>query len=381
MENAIVDVLAAVLRDDERGVADLAELPADAVRAEAVRHGVAPLIDDRLAGRSGVPGELRRLFREEARREAATDVVRDVEIVRLLGVIAERGVEPIVFKGAHLARSHYPRASLRPQLDTDILIPESARSIVHDAMGALGYGSDAQVAGDLVKHQRTYVRQESPAVQHVVDVHWRVSNRQLFASVLSYEDLVARAVPVPGLPPGVRGPADEDALLLAAIHRVAHHADLDRLIWIYDIDLLARRLDETGWARLAARAVERGIAVVTASSLAHAVDRLGSPVPPDLVAALRSGASAGEPTAAYTTFRGQFEVLTDNLRALPTWSARRRLIREHLFPPADYIRRVYAPSSTAPLPVLYAWRVLRGAPVWIVQSWSRARRRRLANFK
>ena len=39
-----------------------------------------------------------------------------------------------------------------------------------------------------------------------------------------------------------RGPSSVDALVLAAVHRIAHHFDSDHLIWLYDIDLIARSL-------------------------------------------------------------------------------------------------------------------------------------------
>jgi hypothetical protein len=45
-----------------------------------------------------------------------------------------------------------------------------------------------------------------------------------------------------------------------------------------------------------------------------------------------------------------------------------RLVRQHLFPSAHYMRGVYAPASTAPLPVLYARRAWRGARRWLARS-------------
>ena len=66
-------------------------------------------------------------------------------------------------------------------------------------------------------------------------------------------ELLARALPLPALGPHARGPGDVDALLIACMHRATHrhnpytvngedHHDPDRLIWLTDIDLLARRL-------------------------------------------------------------------------------------------------------------------------------------------
>jgi hypothetical protein len=53
--------------------------------------------------------------------------------------------------------------------------------------------------------------------------------------------------------------------------------------------------------------------------------------------------------------------IVSDLRALPTWSARSRLVSERLFPSARYMREVYARTSRAPLAWLYLLRALQGA--------------------
>jgi hypothetical protein len=381
MTQDIVELLAAVVRGDMVDAARIGRYPAAEVCREAVRQGVAPLVDDRLTGLNGVPDELRRLVRGEARREAAADVLREVDLTMLLAAMADAGLQPLLLKGAHLAYGHYERPELRPRLDSDLLIPDEARGTTHDLLLELGYESDRQVRGDLVKHQRTYLRRHAGVVVHAVDVHWKISNPQVFAAAFSYEELAARAVPLPALHPAARGLSDVDALLVACVHRVAHHADFDRLIWVHDIDLVARRIDAAGWARVVDLAVRRRIAAVCRAGLAGAAARFHTPIPADLLGDGRWSAPDPEITATYVESRGHLTMLGDNLKALPTWSARRRLVLEHLFPPADYIRHVYAPSSAAPLPLLYAWRVLRGAPAWLGQSWAEARRRRHPDFK
>jgi hypothetical protein len=81
------------------------------------------------------------------------------------------------------------------------------------------------------------------------------------------------------------------------------------------------------------------------------------------------GAARGpEPTAAYLSGdRRLAGHLWIDLRALPSWSRRWQLIKEQVFPPARYMRDVYAPASVAPLPVLYTRRVLHGARKWLAR--------------
>jgi hypothetical protein len=56
------------------------------------------------------------------------------------------------------------------------------------------------------------------------------------------------------------------------------------------------------------------------------------------------------------------EELIADLRALDTWASRVRLLSEHVFPPSEYMRRVY--GQAAPLPALYVRRFAEGAGRW-----------------
>jgi hypothetical protein len=69
-----------------------------------------------------------------------------------------------------------------------------------------------------------------------------------------------------------------------------------------------------------------------------------------------------EASAAYLSpARRPVHDIVDDLRALPTWSARCRLVSERLFPSRHFMREVYAPASRVPLAGLYVWRALQGA--------------------
>jgi hypothetical protein len=157
--------------------------------------------------------------------------------------------------------------------------------------------------------------------------------------------------------------SDVHAVVLACVHRVAHHYGSDFLIWLYDIDLIARRLPPNDWREVAHVAAERKVAQVVRRSLARAATVFDTPVPADEL-----GALANEPqelSAAYLSPRRHVFAMLDDLRALPSWTDRVQLVREHLFPPERYMRSVYAPASAAPLPVLYVRRLMRGTRKWL----------------
>jgi hypothetical protein len=55
---------------------------------------------------------------------------------------------------------------------------------------------------------------------------------------------------------------------------------------------------------------------------------------------------------------GPLRLLVAEVGALPRWSARWQLLREHAFPPADYMLRKYETRRRWLLPALYVRRAL-----------------------
>ena len=83
-----------------------------------------------------------------------------------------------------------------------------------------------------------------------------------------------------------------------------------------------------------------------------------------LLARLTPWERAHERSAVYVVRgRRKVDVLLSDLRAL-TWKERRKLLREHLLPPARYMRETYGVRAPALLPFYYAWRIVRGAKAW-----------------
>ena len=334
-------------------------------RAERVHLLVADIVAHAARAAEGEPplspDEIVRLG-GEMRAAAVDDVARTRELVRMAAALDAAGCQPIVFKGAALAHTHYRQPWLRPRLDVDVLVTERGRERASRALRALGYKSPPFVSGRLVMYQEPFVRAEAGGLEHVVDLHWRVANPQAVSRVLSHAELAARSVviAVPGGRLRVACPAD--ALVLASVHRAAHHQDAQDLLWLFDIHLVAGRLSEAEWRTALGTARAASVRALCARGLALAASRFGTIVPTFVTAAL-AGAAAGEPSAVFLraglTPAGR---LASDLRALGV-ADRARLLFEIVAPPRAYMRAVHGDAGW--LPWLYVRRVAAGAGKWL----------------
>ena len=368
--DSVVRLIASILRGDRVDARDLASVDVDELVSRAEAHGVLPLVAERLVRRSDVPSGLGAGLSAAARRHAAFDVAREMELRRLLAAFEALGVRAVLLKGAHLAYSHYERPDLRPRADTDLFIADGDRRRVCDVLGDLGYQGTGHVTGTLLMYQAAYVKLRDGAPWHVVDVHWKIANPQIFADLLSYDELVAAAAPLPALGRGALGPSDVHALVVACVHRVAHHHDADTLIWLYDIHLVASRLTAASWETFVDLVETRGVARICRHSLGRAAAEFGTRLPASVTAEPRLRQPIKElVTATYLT-RGRPHLgdVVGDLRALPRWRDRLQLVAQHAFPSAEYMRGHYAPSSHAPLAILYARRAILGARKWLARS-------------
>ena len=307
------------------------------------------------------PAEIERLI-GESRAAAVDDVARTRELVRVTGVLDAAGCQPIVLKGAALAHSHYRQPWLRPRLDVDVLVGEGSHERASRALRDRGYQRPPFVSGRLVMYQEPLVRAEAGGLEHVVDLHWRVANPQAVSRVLSHAEMAARSLMI-AVPGGrLRVPCPADALVLACVHRAAHHHGARDLLWLFDIHLVASRLSEAEWHAVARTARAGAVTASCARGLALAADRFGTIVPA-FVTAAGHHAGSDEPSAVF--LRPDLTPaarMRSDLRALGM-ADRARLLLEIVAPPRAYMRAVHGADGW--LPWLYMRRVVAGAGKWL----------------
>ncbi len=359
----VYELLCAIVRGERVGGSAVSE---PHFLAACTAHSVAPLVYQHLhqaAAWDDWPPAIRATLAHWNRVQTAAELLRAQELRLVLRSLADHGVQPLLMKGMPLAYTHYPSPSLRPRSDTDLLIQRHDLTSGHQVLTALGYTPLNALSGRFVRHQCTYIKDDRHGLRHAYDVHWKISNPHLFSDILSFEELATQAIPVPALGAHARTLTPVHALLLACIHRVAHHHNSDCLIWLYDIALLVTSLTHDEQTAFGQLAMAKRVGTICASGLRLAQRCFATPLPAALVEALPmlQGAAADDETSArfLLPHRRRWHLLAADVQALPGWQSKWRLLREYALPSASYLRTLYGASNPAWLPVLYLHRALQ----------------------
>jgi hypothetical protein len=215
------------------------------------------------------------------RLAAARELAAARDVSRVFESAGAVGLELLLLKGTALAYTHYPEPHLRPRNDIDLFVRQADIRRCEAVLSTLGFARAAEADAELWTAQRHYSK-TTPAGPVHVDLHWRVVNPQVFAGVLAFDDVWPRSVSVAPLGPLARTLSPPDTLLLACVHRVAHHQDRVNLLWLWDIHLIASALSAAGWAQFLATAASSRVQGICARGLSLAHECFGTAIPEDV---------------------------------------------------------------------------------------------------
>jgi len=120
-------------------------------------------------------------------------------------------------------------------------------------------------------------------------VYWKLNNSQYLANIISFDELAEESIAVKGLGEHARSPCLEHMLLHACLHRFAHIKDgeANRLIWLYDIYLIANSLEKNQWNRFTDWAVEKKICNICVDGLKRTKSLFPASIPPSVLETLQ----------------------------------------------------------------------------------------------
>ncbi len=200
----------------------------DTLPAAAESHGIAPLVEARLAACPGVPRPVLADLKGLAMRHRRASQVRGELLAELVDAFARRGVPLLLLKGAALAYSVYAEPRLRAMRDLDLLVRVSDLPAAGDLLRALGYAAEDEATwnepGPHWHHQEPRVRRVG-SVEVTVEVHRQLGIRDTRARrTLEVLEDEATAVAIGGVQARTLGPLD----MLVHVH---YHGFATPLSW------------------------------------------------------------------------------------------------------------------------------------------------------
>jgi len=320
----------------------------------ASHHGVAALIYgvvESNRGWNGWPDRIREELLKASRSAAAQDMLRSHTLEKLLTEFDKQGIRVLIIKGAALAVTLYEHSRLRTRSDTDLFIHFGDIERVCSSLSDLGL----EILTPVYKnHQFVCAKKTTHGSLHF-DIHWRIQNAPQYARVISFDEAWAKSVPVPGMA-GAHMLNGVDALLLACLHlKGSQHHDEDRLIWLYDIHLLASSLSIESWNEFQRMVVEKGVGAACLDGLLKSRDSFSTEIPPGFIAALEASHPVQGRFAS-----SNLALLIDDLRCLPGLRSRSILLKELFLPSPSALMARYEKGNRAWLPILYIRQVLGG---------------------
>lgn len=356
MQDATADAfLAAALRGPAAWPADLD--PQILVR-RALYHGVAGLLADAIPT---WPDEAAAPLRDDARASAMRDLRHRGLLITLLSALDAAGVRALLLKGAALAYDLYDAPAQRPRGDTDLLVAPSDRARARATLAAQGWDHflDGPDAIEASQFQERWERRTPDGLDHAIDLHWQAMNATALPDLVPFEAAWARARALPALGPAARALPLDRALLFACAHRAQHrvvpyfaaggtHYGGDRLIWLQDIDLIARAMTEPEWDAFTDAAEGADVAAVALDGLDAAARALGTAPPPAILARLRA-ALQDTAAARYLLHSRQAGRAWSDLRAAGSLRPALRLLHGRLLPSEAFLRARFPDAADQPL--------------------------------
>lgn len=315
------------------------------------------------------PAKMREKTKKKAIQCAAHKLTIEAKTRHLLTTLQAAGIRPIVLKGTAIAYTHYIDSSTRTRGDIDLLF---RRSELGQAFGVL------EAEGYVYSYRQGYLGQElgfvdtSADLKNLpLDIHWRSSSYVLLAHVLDIDEIIDAAIIIPDLAPLPCAMNPVHALLHACVHWAKHTASGDsiRILWMYDIYLLVKELNDREIQQFIDNAMQKKISRICQAALARVEENLPC-MNFDMLLQGLNRIRQHEPSSRMLKPDASSFSINDLLSSEHTPDFLRSL-QDILLPPGAYILRFYGKKNALWLPLLYAHRFSAGLAEYVKRRLDR----------
>jgi Uncharacterised nucleotidyltransferase len=248
----------------------------------AERNGLRPLLYSHLSAvcPEAVPAATLASLRDYFQKNAAFSVLLTGELLRLLALLNDQGIEAMPLKGPAIAAALYGHVALRQFGDLDILVRAGDVWRAGDLLERQGFEAQYRIPAE---RRDAFVRQDYAQLFHrdgartIVELHWGIAERS-FGVRFDADAVWSRRQSMMLLGRTVFTPSAEDLVLMLSVHG-ARHA-WDKLEALCSLAELARR-EDLDWRYVwrSARDTRCRRMVAFALWLAHGL--LDAPLPAD----------------------------------------------------------------------------------------------------
>jgi len=194
----------------------------------------------------------------------------------VLKAFEERGIKTMLLKGAALTLTHYKNYGLRPQLDIDVLVPETCANDANAYFRGSGWNPEYDYPVDKVIQFRHSCGFEAGRHKRI-DLHWNIFQecRKKGTDAVFWKDAVP--VKVNEVNTFVLSPTNQ--LLHACIHGVKWNTMMP-CRWVADaVTILNISRDEIHWNDLVALARERNLTIPLWQALSYLRNTFAAEIP------------------------------------------------------------------------------------------------------
>jgi putative nucleotidyltransferase-like protein len=264
----------------------------------AAAHGMRPLLCRFLVGQTVVcpqPEQTKACskLQEFTQRNLRKNLRMTGELIILIRMFAEHGVNIIPFKGPTLAALAYGDLGLREFGDLDLLIAKTDFLKAKELLIARGYQPEVTLnarQAAVFAEACNVMAFWHPEKEISVELHWELSPKYLPFSP-DPERLRERMVPSHPGGQAVMTLSPEDLLVYLCAHGAKHV--WEKLIWIADVAGLIHRHSNLDWRRVYDLAVEQRCERVLFLGLRLACDMTGVSAPPKIEKLMESDPESG----------------------------------------------------------------------------------------
>ena len=329
------------------------------------QHGITALLLEQLNNfnqGAGLPHNLVEKLTHLRRNSSVNEIYKLKQLQKTLALLDQAQIKYLLLKGCALAFSIYEKPYLRPRSDCDVLIHESDKQKIQSILSTSGFTKSPGISGDLVSHQASFTRTENN-IDFIYDIHWKISNSNAYADRFDFDLLYERKTSVNTISATAFRLSNIDALLHGAVHYFGHFSgERDRLIWLYDLHLLANNLTESDWQNLLALSANQQLDHLLFGALKITRQTFSTPLPAYVTSSLQQSDQtpadierlrvSGESWSRIEQFKSDWASLN--------FSKRCQLIKEYLLPPGEFILKQNNSTNKLLLPYFYSKRIIIG---------------------